>query len=45
VQDAMADLARAVRDPSHRPLVTAADGAASLRVALAAREGVPIALR
>lgn len=38
VQDAMADFAAAVRDPSHRPLVTAQDGAASLRVALAARE-------
>jgi len=45
VQDAMADLARAVRDPSHRPLVTAEDGAASLRVALAAREGVSVTLR
>ena len=41
VQDAMADFARAVRDPSHRPLVTAEDGAASLRVALAARESAP----
>ena len=38
VQDAMADFARAVRDPSHRPLVTAEDGAESLRVALAARD-------
>lgn len=37
VQDAMADFARAVRNPSHRPLVTAEDGAESLRVALAAR--------
>ena len=37
VQDAMADFARAVRDSSHRPLVTAEDGAESLRVALAAR--------
>ncbi len=37
VCDALADLAAAVRDPSHRPLVTAADGAASLRVAVAAR--------
>ena len=36
-QDAMADMARAVRDPSHTPLVTALDGASSLRVALAAR--------
>ncbi len=41
VQDAMADFARAVRDPSHAPLVTADDGAASLRVALAARESAP----
>ena len=40
VQDAMADFARAVRDPSHTPLVTAEDGAAGLRVALAAR-GTP----
>lgn len=38
VQDAMADFARAVRDPSHTPRVTAHDGALSLRVALAARE-------
>ncbi len=38
VQAAMADLAAAIRDPSHRPLVTAEDGADSLRVALAARE-------
>ncbi len=37
VQDAMADFAAAVRDPSHRRLVTAADGAASVRVAAAAR--------
>ena len=37
VQDAMADFAAAVRDPAHTPLVTAADGAASLGVALAAR--------
>jgi len=41
VQDAMADFARAVRDPLHTPLVTAHDGAASLRVALAARESAP----
>ena len=38
VQDAMADFAAAVRDPSHRRLVTAEDGAASVRVAAAARE-------
>lgn len=38
VQDAMADFARAIRDPSHQPLVSADDGAASLRVAVAARE-------
>ena len=38
VQAAMADLAAAIRDPSHKLLVTAADGAASLAVALAARE-------
>ena len=37
VQDAMADFAAAVRDPAHTPLVTAEDGAASLRVAVAAR--------
>ena len=37
VQDAMADFAHAVRDPSYTPLVTAADGAVSLRVANAAR--------
>ena len=37
VQDAMADFARAVRDPSHTPLVTAKEGAESLRVANAAR--------
>ena len=37
VCDALADLAAAVRDPSHRPRVTAADGASSLRVAVAAR--------
>lgn len=38
VQDAMADFAASVRDPSHRPLVTAEDGAESVRVAAAARE-------
>ena len=38
VQDALADLAGAIRDPAHRLLVSAEDGAASLRVALAARE-------
>ena len=38
VQDAMADFAAAVRDPSHRSLVTAEDGAESVRVAVAARE-------
>ena len=38
VQDAMADFAAAVRDPAHRRLVTAEDGAASVRVAAAARE-------
>lgn len=37
VQDAMADFAAAVRDPSHTPRVTARDGALSLGVALAAR--------
>ncbi len=38
VQDAMADFAAAVRDPAHRRLVTAEDGAASVCVAAAARE-------
>ena len=38
VQDAMADFAAAVRDPAHRMLVTGEDGAASVRVAAAARE-------
>ncbi|MDQ2799653.1 MAG: Gfo/Idh/MocA family oxidoreductase [Armatimonadota bacterium] len=38
VQDAMADFAKAVRDPRHRPLVSAENGAASLRVAVAARD-------
>ncbi len=38
VQDAMADFAAAVRDPAHRRLVTGEDGAASVRLAAAARE-------
>ncbi len=38
VQDAMADFAAVVRDPLHRRRVTAEDGAASVRVAAAARE-------
>ena len=38
VQDAIADFAAAVRDPSHRLLVTGEDGAAAVRVAAAARE-------
>ncbi len=38
VQDAMADFAAAVRDPSHQLLVTGEDGAASVRLAAAARE-------
>ena len=42
VQDAMADFAAAVRDPSRRLLVTAEDGAASVRVAAAARESAAI---
>lgn len=42
VQDAMADFAAAVRDPSHTMLVTAEDGAASVRVAAAARESAEI---
>jgi len=42
VQDAMADFAASVRDPSHRSLVTAEDGAASVRVAAAARESAAI---
>ena len=37
VQAALADFAASVRDPSHVRRVTAEDGAASLRVALAAR--------
>lgn len=45
VQDAMADFAAAVRDPSHRPLVTAEDGAASVRVAAAARESAKSGVR
>ena len=48
VQDAMADLARALRDPAHAPRVTAEDGAAALRVAVAARDsaraGAPVSL-
>ena len=42
VQDAMADFAAAVRDPSYRPLVTAEDGAASVRLAAAARESAAL---
>ena len=42
VQDAMADFAAAVRDPAHRLFVTAEDGAASVRVAAAARESAAI---
>ena len=42
VQDAMADFAAAVRNPAHRALVTAGDGAASVRVAAAARESALI---
>lgn len=38
VQGMLADLCAAVRDPAHRPRVSAADGATSLRVALAARQ-------
>ena len=37
VQDAMADLVAAIRNPHHTRLVTAQDGAVSLRVALAAK--------
>ena len=37
VQDAMADFAAAVRDPAHKLLVTGEDGAASVRLAAAAR--------
>ncbi len=42
VQDAMADFAAAVHDPSHKMRVTAEDGAASVRVAAAARESAEI---
>jgi len=42
VQDAMADFAAAVRDPAHRMLVTGEDGAASVRLAAAARESAKI---
>ena len=42
VQDAMADFAAAVRDPSHRRRVTAEDGAVSVAVAAAARESAEI---
>ena len=45
VQDAMADFAAAVRDSSHRPLVTAEDGAASVRLAAAARESANTGLK
>ena len=38
VQDAMQDFARSLRNPLYVPLVTAEDGAKSLRVATAARE-------
>ena len=38
VQAALSDLALVIRDPAHRLRVTAADGAESLRVALAARD-------
>ena len=34
----MADFAAAVRDPTHQLLVTGEDGAASVRLAAAARE-------
>ena len=37
VSDVLADVVAAVRDPSHRLRVSAADGATSLRVALAAK--------
>jgi len=37
VVDALADVAAAVRDPQHKLLVSAVDGAASLKVATAAR--------
>ena len=42
VQDAMADFAAAVRDPAHQLLVTGEDGAASVRLAAAARESAKI---
>ena len=42
VQDAMADFAAAVRDPSRRRLVTGEDGAASVRLAAAARQSAQI---
>ncbi len=42
VQDAMADFAAAVRDPTHQLLVTGEDGAASVRLAAAARESAQI---
>lgn len=38
VQEALADLAAAIRNPAHHLRVTAEDGAESLRVALAARD-------
>lgn len=38
VGDALADLVQAIRDPSHVRRVTAEDGAAGLRVAIAARD-------
>ena len=38
VQDAMQDFVSAIRNPDHTPRVMAVDGAASLRVAAAARE-------
>jgi predicted dehydrogenase len=42
VQDAMADFAASVRDPAHRLLVTGEDGAASVRLAAAARESAQV---
>ena len=42
VQDAMADFAAAVRDPAHKLLVTGEDGAASVRLAAAARHSAAI---
>ncbi len=38
VQEAMQDFAQSIRNPSHAPRVSAAEGAESLRVAAAARE-------